>query len=886
MKKFLAIVLSLGTLVSMVGCNNRNEMQPIVKNEILTNDVNILEEYDVLKTTNSDFINTDSDKDGYTDLVEYIMGTDPNKKDTYTKDNALTYVIGEVDAEVKLEGTPNICTTSIKAVENQNIQNKSLLLSPVYEINCEAGYENNIYNAELTIMYEVDTLAEEDKENVSIYQYMKDGSLSKVDSVVDAELGTVSAKLEHFSRYTVSFGDVLTREGYNAVAIYLSIDDSGSMYDYVDEERNIVFTKEKDCANDSEGKRWDFLLEFAKKVKEESTDRRNIILAVGKYTGRGNKENIVLPENSIDEISQIINDIKTRDMTELIESNYFNGTAIAENIEYGVDFLDSTKAASKYIVILTDGVDTVSTTSRAISALNKYTDITPIMIGLGDNIDADYLSKVGAVNNGMYYQIANIDAISILNQILATAVDGYITLDLPNSFGNYEPTDVEVLADSGFRAEVNGFPFSNTSILFPDGTKNGGLCAGFSKIAQRLYTNTLSSASFNATNITDDILCMDEYLIEIPSKVLKNVEKEGSSAVIERLNEKFEIKRLLSEFVDEDNDGVFDGLQELYNKGILYMTDKTKYTKEQAQKDIEAEDFNNLSLRLDISIENLSKFFSVDIVNNGQMHRIFDIEYSEAGEEKGKTEYYFIGVPRLSLSIEKLKTVIEDEKEDMQLREEAAILASIYDMWATQHDSNNYFEKHDNYIFDLYLLTNISPVTTNPAWDFTIIKGIVNKNVNITYPWEFFDKIVTQVRSKMPACISFEGKRKNGETFGHSVLCQRVLRSVDDPTIYYLEVYDSNFPNKATYIRLDLRTYTLADSMQNAVKEGLLGGINSATAGVFGSLDRYTTMLKNSINSLDDLYVLEGSNLDAAYGEGAQITAIAVLDDNPQFRVK
>ena len=779
-KRILAITLA-GTML-LTGCNNSATESADTVEYLSGTFVDELPAFDTSLATK------DTDGDGYTDLIEDAAGTDKNVKDNFTSDNALSLVQEVGNCKLELVGTPNIYGALATEVDVSSMNNKSLLLSPVYEFSID-DFESDVFSAAVSIEFDDSGLTVEEKENVCIYQYMPDGSLSKVDNCT-VEGNVVTASLPHFSRYTVSFGDVLTREEYNRIAVCICIDNSGSMYHFIDEERNITWDEEHGQAQDADGLRWDFAREFMLAAYNSKDVKVDTQMAV--FSGSNHQVLHLDFGSSVESINSAIDDMKNFDVGSKYDEGYFDGTAIGITTSLACNSLKDYKAAAKYVIILTDGGDTTYSSTKYKQALRDNPLVTPILIGLGDGAVEDYLKDIASYNNGHYIHIRDASALEVLNSILGSIIYGSETIYFSESNGkackvpgltvveNADGTktytdgtdvytgltsaEVEVIADSGFRSEVDSLPFDNFRGI-SGGVTGNGYCYGLCELIQALYTGDFGVGdNYTGTKIPNSG-CFKSISNGVQCRPLTQ----------EMISMDFSDYRSLplADIANMPND-IYANWADYYTNGYLVYDPATKslkiddasygaYNKYYASYGgIYVEDTSGVGIKVDY---------------NGKKCDVDSVE---------------VPVPVIEKIIDKLFSgTVTDEAEYKSL-----IL--IYYAWL------NYCSQKVGGLYDesglvqYYCLES----TISQVDDFgkALINSITNPNTNTIVPYGFFDALVQELRSGVPAHLGF----KIAGGGGHSVTCQRLLRSLDDATVYYLEIYDNNTHNETYYMRIDL----------------------------------------------------------------------------------
>lgn len=87
-------------------------------------------------------------------------------------------------------------------------------------------------------------------------------------------------------------------------------------------------------------------------------------------------------------------------------------TAIGDAIGIGVQNLRKRPAASRVLILLTDGEDTASRIPPLEAAKIAANDHIKIYtIGVGDKLDEDLLEKISKMTDGTYFKVTNVDAL-------------------------------------------------------------------------------------------------------------------------------------------------------------------------------------------------------------------------------------------------------------------------------------------------------------------------------------------------------------------------------------------------------------------------------------------------------------------------------------------
>jgi hypothetical protein len=444
----------------------------------------------------TDPLKWDTDGDGLSDGAELTAGLDPLKKKTdgKTADQKVQInVTAEIaDGKVSAEGNANINEIYFEEFTTSGLQQHPGIIGAAYEI----FLPHEFTSAVLEIAFDEYDIAERgsEVENLSIFQFTNDGEFVEVPSKIDVDAGIVSADLTHFSKYILM--DKTKVESEDGSQVMLLIDNSGSMYslDAIPEEQRDATGFDE---NDPDFKRIDMANALIDMADE------HILFGAAKFT----KDYTLLSEISADEkkLHEQLNAVKTVEET-------FNGTYIAASINRALDSFDEDDFRRKFIVLLTDGATTESDNwfSSLFSIYDSLLDeaiancklknVTVICVGLGKDVDVDYLKNISAATGGIYLHASNDAALDEIHK----AILGQLNYGLEDLDGDGK-NDRLILADSGFDPARNGFSFPNYCYNDQDGQ-----CYGLAAFAQQYYLGraNLTGARFS-TRIGGPILGQD-----------------------------------------------------------------------------------------------------------------------------------------------------------------------------------------------------------------------------------------------------------------------------------------------------------------------------------------------------------------------------------------
>lgn len=437
-------------------------------------------------------IDVDSDGDGYPDAIEIAAGTDPNVADTFSEENFVQFTYDLPKASIALEGTPIIFSSYVGMLPASCVRNSALVLSPVIEVSVPE-FETNVFKAYLNIIYDFRQTENMNNEDIAIFRYKDDGSLEQMESVCPADGSVASTIISENGRYFVANKTLVHADGYNKTAIAICIDDSGSMYEDLNDPT---------CGKDIEGRRWDFVTSL---VSNDLFNTKDTYITIQSFTAQ-TKELLPLTQmGSSKAIADAINAVK--DATSQHENiGYFTGTSIYNAIQSGVNALNESDAATKYLIILTDGQPTDSMGIKSQINLLKPTRIIPIVVGLGDGIDFEELQDLADTNSGIYMPATSSKALELLAERTVQYVDGEI-IDIAklNGYDIVEtiPTKVQMIADSGFRCDHDGLPFTSMPFYSKDRIYDS-MNEGVSIVTSLLYSNKLLPAGLMYPNTVED----------------------------------------------------------------------------------------------------------------------------------------------------------------------------------------------------------------------------------------------------------------------------------------------------------------------------------------------------------------------------------------------
>lgn len=430
-----------------------------------------LSDYYEINVSGTDPNNPDSDGDKISDGEEVRAGLDPLSADDDPQ--AITVTVTTEGASAEITGKPQNASAVLDKVNNNSISGATGIVGSAYEF--YTAYP--MQSCTLTLSYTNDALGKwhASPNGISIFRFDSEAlTFEPLESTVDPAGCTVSAQIDSIGIYAVGVSEYMQQEYNNQ--IFFLIDNSGSMY------------PEALCPNSEENdvnfKRLDFAGGVIDRLGETAE------YGAAKFTGTYTKLTSVTSDREA--VKTQIDSIRTSD-------NYFDGTEIAGSISAAVDELGNNSSDKNYIILLTDGYPSKSDPDKEAAALKKAVDnnITIFTIGLGKRVDQDYLSNIAAATNGQYYQAANASALDrICDKIESFMSYNQTTIDLN------EPTDVYILADSGFNVDKDSMAYNNFRADFSE----TGTDYGIAELTRQYYTGELKlKAGGYATDYSEAI---------------------------------------------------------------------------------------------------------------------------------------------------------------------------------------------------------------------------------------------------------------------------------------------------------------------------------------------------------------------------------------------
>lgn len=461
-----------------------------------------------INVTKTNPVKADSDVDAVKDGLEVLIGFDPLNKmsDGSTEDGkrVTERVITSGIAAVTINDKATSLGAYFDRLDNNSIKGRLGIIGDVYEFYSDSVISGTTITFTLTSDY----IKQRNLcfQNLSVTRFDSEAkAFIPLESRLDAENYTVTADVTENGVYALSDGNIISQP-FETRIIFL-IDNSGSMYP----EEMCTNSEE----NDVEFKRVDFAIDFIENFKAE-----NIKFGVSKFTATYNAL-CPVTENKKDVIAGIER-IKT-------ESEHFNGTEIAGSIISLAKEIPSGENSKNYVILITDGMSSSISEKKEqeVDRLCNEKNITVFTVGLGKEVNAEYLRNIADRTNGSYFQAANAEA---LDGIYAKIQDymSYNTVVITDSSdsGEAETAPVEknayILADCGFNVAKDCIPYKAFSMS--EDTKNSYF--GIAEFVKRYYTGTLESTAPKYMTRSGEMI--DSYDISsVPTLLDKKADLKG-----------------------------------------------------------------------------------------------------------------------------------------------------------------------------------------------------------------------------------------------------------------------------------------------------------------------------------------------------------------------
>lgn len=426
-----------------------------------------------MTVSNTDPLNPDCDGDGVLDGRELRAELDPNDPatDGSTPDGEIIkdITVSEKNVAVQINGIPNTAYTSLSKLANNSIQGTPGLVGYAYEFYSDKNFDG----CSITFSYDEKEITDGGVTEgaLSVYRFDAEKLLfEKLASTLDTKANTVSAEITGNGVYAVCDASVLMQKG--STNIFFLIDNSGSMY-----PQELCTNSEE---NDIEFKRLDFAVNLIDMLGSEAN------YGAGEFSGSYSQ--ITPISNDSENVKKKISDIRNKNQV-------FSGTEIAGAIKSAVAEFGSVRPSDKnYIILLTDGMPSNynELAEKQAVELAKSCGITVFTIGLGKEIDTEYLFNIAEDTNGQFFQASNADALeNIYDKIQSFMSYNQVTIEEESGRKGY------IIADSGFNVLKDGIGYSNfRSDFAPNGTD-----AGIAGLIRAYYTGELKLSESGFTTV-------------------------------------------------------------------------------------------------------------------------------------------------------------------------------------------------------------------------------------------------------------------------------------------------------------------------------------------------------------------------------------------------
>lgn len=434
--------------------------------------INIIEEEKGLSNYTSD-----TDGDGLFDNVELNLGLDPTTADDYNEIREYT-VIQDNYKDTKnyliVKGKGNIANTFLDSVDLNIGFSSSFVQSNTLKVTTT----NSEKPEKMQIYFKKEAGWNNKKHKIYMYDELT-GNLEELKT--DASDQYLTAEVTNFDNiYFVGKKESVPKEYLNQIIIL--IDNSGSMFPkkYVTSNKNASDTA---YGHDIEFKRLSLMTSLVDELGTEDYE-------YSVYGFTASYCPMIVRSNDSLEIKRSINRLKT-------ECQRFNGTDMSGSIKkYATTFRDDVYGA-KYIIVLTDGVDTGNNVFNLSEYyLNDYRKkgIHIVTLGLSNQVNGDYLMDIAYLTKGKYLYASDSNMLDTLSEIIKKSINKTEELI------KIEEKDYSLLADSGFQVDRDGFSFQN----FHSQDLNSN-SFGFAYLSKQIYLNQLTGGGGKSEIITTEL---------------------------------------------------------------------------------------------------------------------------------------------------------------------------------------------------------------------------------------------------------------------------------------------------------------------------------------------------------------------------------------------
>lgn len=308
------------------GLINEEEEKYGTNSKSIDTDDDSLTDYEEIFVFHTDPLKKDTDGDGLSDGAEVRLNLNPlvanEKEDTYS----LNINNEALEVSMSVHGSAEgVSSSYVTKSENDYYDNIPGKIGNVLDFHTD----DKIDYAEVTIKYDINEVNKKQlsENNLCVYYINEDElSLEKIDSVVDKDNKTVTAKLEHFSSYIICDSSKVI-SNLNDIDIIFAIDKSGSMSVNDEDSKRIEVCKQFVSTLNGDNYRYG-IVAFDSEAEPTLFDRNPVT-----YLTSDDK----LVQNNLDKLKGIAS----------------GGTDIANALNKAVSLFD--KDSRKVIILLTDG---------------------------------------------------------------------------------------------------------------------------------------------------------------------------------------------------------------------------------------------------------------------------------------------------------------------------------------------------------------------------------------------------------------------------------------------------------------------------------------------------------------------------------------------------
>ena len=497
----------------------------------------------------TDPLKEDTDGDGLLDGYEIMAGTNPRMTSTNgsVPDAQLEVSVKKTDGDctVTLTGNANIAGSTVEELDLFGISANASVVSKAYDFYTDYPFSS----AEIKINVDSTRLSKSGYSLKDLTVLKFDASTleyTTVESKTDSSGKSVSAEITESGTYVVGAEKTVNDPATTRVAFL--IDNSGSMY-----PKELCPTSSE---NDVDFKRIDFT--------QSLIDRFDLNYQIGISKFTATYTEMVSFTDDRAELKKALRSIKEGD-------EFFNGTHNQEALRKCIESFNN-ESSGKYrniIVMLSDGEsdeeDPESIEELAELAGDK--SVIVLTVGLGRDIDRNWLQNIAYQTGGKYYSASDANALEdVYKQIVTTLNYDIVTYnDSNDEVSGYS------LYNTGFEPSRNGFAFKN------------------------FRTTTTASVDFGMA-----VLARDWYLGSVQMK-LGDIEPADDST------QKVSAKGY--DLTDTDAGKAYEDRQPLNSISTTLFTHK--YTKVQDYLDFTSSG-NNLRIKKDYKYDAENKGWAVD----------------------------------------------------------------------------------------------------------------------------------------------------------------------------------------------------------------------------------------------------------------------------------